>query len=554
MIDNRFSFGIAGGLGALAGADFLQHLIKATAPDHVRYAIVFEQQSFPGDRVPAAASYDPSGRKLHVFSLIRRLEIHGADAILLPCFISQTFLSELTPNIATPVVSLMTALETALAKDHPHAKRIGVLTSDFVRVRNLFGAAFSDRYEVVYPSASLQRDLMDAVYGEGGIKSGTYQTGLLGRISDICRHLAAQGCDIIVPGFTELSLVHDSMAAASPVPVLDANRCYADFALKRPGARADKAFKLGVVGGVGPLATVDFMGKVVKLTAADRDQDHIKMIVEQNPQIPDRTEHLVHDGTDPSIALFATCKKLEAAEADLIAIPCNTAHAFVDRMQGYLRVPVLNMLDETMAQAAGLYPGQRAGLLATSGTIASGVYAEAAARAGVEIIVPDAEHQTLVMEAIYGAAGVKAGFTEGRCREDVRRAIAHLAGEARASRCSVVRNCLCFFHKRPPSRREGRRSLCSIRLCFLPRLACVMPKPLWLPRGFDGRAAAATVVMRSIALARIRRGRAQAFKPFRFELRRCRWLSRLSESYRAIAGRDWIWISTILGVTKSLRS
>ena len=187
-------------------------------------------------------------------------------------------------------------------------------------------------------------------------------------------------------------------------------------------------FKVGVVGGVGPLATVDFMGKVVKLTEASRDQDHIKMIVEQNPQIPHRTEYLVRNGTDPTIALFATCKKLEASEAKLIAIPCNTAHAFIDRIQSHLRIPVLNMLDETMAQVAGCYPGERVGLLATTGTIESGVYADAATRVGIEVIVPDAPHQALVMEAIYGPRGVKAGFTEGQCRDDRHAVAAHLEG------------------------------------------------------------------------------------------------------------------------------
>ena len=135
----------------------------------------------------------------------------------------------------------------------------------------------------------------------------------------------------------------------------------------------------------------------------------------------------MQSGTDPTIALFATCKKLEAAEADLIAIPCNTAHAFVDRMQAHLRVPVLNMLDETMAQIAGLHPGELVGLLATSGTVASGVYAEAAKRAGVPMVVPDEANQALVMEAIYGATGVKSGFTTGQCRDNLEKAIVHLA-------------------------------------------------------------------------------------------------------------------------------
>ncbi|CAN5396915.1 hypothetical protein BH11PSE4_BH11PSE4_07510 [soil metagenome] len=427
MIDNRFAFGVVGGLGALAGADLLQQLIRATATDHERYAIVFEQQSFPGDRLRADTAYDPTGRKLHAFSLIRRLELRGTDAILLPCFISQTFLHEIEPNISTPVVSLMAALRAKVTAAFPQAKRIGVLTSDYVRGKNLFAQSFGDSYDLVYPDADGQQALMDVIYADGGIRAGHQSPDLFAKLQQVCAGLAAQSCDVIVPGITELSLVHAMLAASLSVPILNVNACYADYALSTPVLRAPRAFKIGVVGGVGPLATVDFMEKVVRLTKARRDQDHIKMIVEQNPQIPDRTEHLIHGGTDPTIALFATCKKLEAAEADLIAIPCNTAHAFVDRMQAHLRIPVLNMLDETMAQIAGRYAGHLVGLLATSGTVDSGVYAEAAARAGVRLLLPDAAHQAMVMEAIYGADGVKAGFTQGRCREALRTAIDHLA-------------------------------------------------------------------------------------------------------------------------------
>ena len=427
MIDNRFAFGVVGGLGALAGADFLQHLIRATAVKAERYAVTFEHQSFPGDCLRADTSYDPTGRKLHVFSLIRRLEMRGVDVILLPCFISQTFLGEIVPNVGTPIFGLMDALRAKLGADHPGVERIGVLTSDYVRERGLFERTFQGTHNIVYPDDGGQRDLMEAVYAAGGIKSGRNIPELLQRLQAVCVGLIAKSCEIIIPGFTELSLVHAGLAGAVSVPLINVNACYADFSLYQPAERLRKPFKVGVVGGVGPLATVDFMGKVVRLTEAGRDQDHIKMIVEQNPQIPDRTEHLLQSGTDPTIALFATCKKLEAAEADLIAIPCNTAHAFVDRMQAHLRVPVLNMLDETMAQVAGLYPGQLVGLLATSGTIASGVYAEAAERAGVQMIVPDETNQVLVMEAIYGATGVKAGFTTGQCRDELEKAIVHLA-------------------------------------------------------------------------------------------------------------------------------
>jgi aspartate racemase len=165
----------------------------------------------------------------------------------------------------------------------------------------------------------------------------------------------------------------------------------------------------------------------VRHTDARSDQEHIKLVVEQNPQIPDRTAHLVGDGADPTIALYATCKKLEAAEADLIAIPCNTAHAFVERIQPYLSIPVVNMLHETVRALRERHPeAERIGLLATSGTLASGVYHEALQAAGLHPIAPDAANQQRVMDAIYGEHGVKAGFTEGACRDELMQALAHL--------------------------------------------------------------------------------------------------------------------------------
>jgi len=364
-IEGRFAFGVVGGLGALAGADVLQRLIRATAADrvHERYAIVFEQQSFPGDTRRADTDYDPTARKLHAFSLIRRLESRGVDAILLPCFISHTFRDEIAPNVSTPIVDLMAALRVALVCRHLSARRIGVLTSDYVRRAGLFERALADTWQITYPTAGAQASLMDAIYGADGIKSGNANVG---QLAAACSDLMRQGCEVVVPGFTELSLL-PRLAADIKCPILDANQCYVDHALGEPLRLPRKPFKIGVVGGVGPLATVDFMGKIVRLTEASRDQDHIKMIVEQNPQIPDRTEHLIRGGTDPTIALFATCKKLESADADLIAIPCNTAHAFVERIQSHLRIPVLNMLDEAMAQVSGRYQGRTVGLLANHG-------------------------------------------------------------------------------------------------------------------------------------------------------------------------------------------
>src|SRR2546428_7813554 len=92
-----------------------------------------------------------------------------------------------------------------------------------------------------------------------------------------------------------------------------------------PGDHADKV--VGVLGGMGPLATADFYAKLVRLTPARTDQDHLRVIIDSNPQVPDRTRGLRGEGPDPTPALVATARGLERAGADLIAIPCNSAHA-----------------------------------------------------------------------------------------------------------------------------------------------------------------------------------------------------------------------------------
>jgi aspartate racemase len=208
--------------------------------------------------------------------------------------------------------------------------------------------------------------------------------------------------------------------------LVDSNQAYVRAALSHNRAGPGQV-KLGVVGGVGPAATVDFLGKLVKNTPAGKDQDHIKVVVEQNPQIPDRTAHLVGEGTDPTVSLYSTCKRLEAADAALIAIPCNTAHAFVERIQPYLSIPIISMLETTAEHLREhLAPSAKVGLLATTGTVQSGLYAEAIARVGLDLLVPDAPHQEQVMSAIYGPSGVKAGFTSGLCGTQLLAALDHL--------------------------------------------------------------------------------------------------------------------------------
>jgi aspartate racemase len=426
----RNSFGIVGGLSALAGADLMFKLVKASpvASGPGQDDILFEQHPFNESEIAGAAGASQTARKLYVFEMIRSFQARRVDAVLLPCFISHTFLAELRAELALPIIDLMEALRIHVARRFPGARRLGVLTSDFVIRAGMFERTFDPaRYHLVYPRPEAQAgDLMAAIYGPEGIKSGHLHGRSVERLAALCQDLAERGAELILPGFTEIPIVLEGLQDC-PVPVVDCNQVYAQAAVDQVYRELPRPYKVGIVGGVGPAATVDFMAKIVQNTRASCDQEHIKLVVEQNPQIPDRTRNLVADGADPTLALFAVCKKLEAAEADLIAIPCNTAHAFLERIQPHLGIPIVDMIFETIRYLKGRPAGPgKVGLLATDGTVQSGVYQVACAREGIPLVVPDPPHQRRVMESIYGPRGVKAGFREGPCREDLLAAMTHL--------------------------------------------------------------------------------------------------------------------------------
>ena len=423
----RKRFGIVGGLGPLASADIFYKLIRHTpaGTDQEHFDIVFEQRRF--DERPASGDnerFEPTARKLYVFNLIKRFEEQKLDAVILPCFISHTFLDELKAEIKLPVVNMMTALKEYLQQHHPEVVKLGILTSNFVRTQRLFEAYFdATHYRLIYPSADLQTLLSNAIYGRDGIKAGKLAGRAVADIGKVCEALVDQGVQLLLPGFTEIPTVLDTLDATH-LPIVDSNRIYAEYAIRSSNEVVDTPHRVGVVGGIGPAATVDFMQKIVRHTEARHDQEHIKLVVHHNPQIPDRTEYLINEGVDPTIPLFATCRRLEADEVDFIAMPCNTAHAFVDRLQRYLSIPIINMLTETVTYIDQHYPHIRhIGLLATNGTIASRIYHHTFAETDYKLIEPGEAPQQAVMNAIYGDQGVKAGHTQGRCQDDLQTAI-----------------------------------------------------------------------------------------------------------------------------------
>lgn len=420
--------GIVGGLGSLAGGDLFYKLVKSRAvlEDQGRYHFLFEQHPFKDVLLPLDQGANMTSRKFYVFQVCKSFEDSGVDAVMLPCFASHTFRAEIQEELGIPVLDMMAALRVHIGHVAGKGTTLGVIASDYVRHSGLFERYLGADFKIVYPQAQAQAALMEAMYGVNGIKDGHLEGVPFEAVYQACLSLQAEGAAIVVPGMTELSLICSDLQRRG-ITALDINEVYANFATLENGQPGRPPFKLGIVGGVGPAATVDFMGKVVAHTPAGKDQEHIKMVVEQNPQIPDRTANLLYDETDPTMAMYATCKRLESAGANAIAIPCNTAHAFVERIQAHLRVPIVNMLTETVESIVDKYgPGKIIGLLATSGTVKSQVYHEAARRAGLQIITPGFDYQVMVMEAIYGPRGIKAGFTDGLCREQLLLAAEHL--------------------------------------------------------------------------------------------------------------------------------
>jgi aspartate racemase len=167
---------------------------------------------------------------------------------------------------------------------------------------------------------------------------------------------------------------------------------------------------VGVIGGMGPAATASFFKQLVDATHADSDQEHLHVLIDCDPAIPDRTLALVGAGPSPVPHLRRIAARLEAMGAELLVIPCNGAHAFAAEVASSVGVPLVSWIAETVTHLISLEPRpRRVGLLATTGTLASGVYQAALANAGLEAILPSVDEQSAVMASVYG---LKAGNTD----------------------------------------------------------------------------------------------------------------------------------------------
>ena len=176
---------------------------------------------------------------------------------------------------------------------------------------------------------------------------------------------------------------------------------------------------IGIIGGMGPAATVDLFAKLVAATPAEADQDHLRILIDNNPRVPNRNEAIAGRGPSPGPRLAAGARGLEQAGADFLIIACNTAHAFKPEIEAAVSIPLLSMIDATV-DAAIESGAQRVGVLAADGCRRARLYQNAFEARGVDAVFLADEAQQDFMTLIFR---VKAGDVG----DDVQRRMQQLA-------------------------------------------------------------------------------------------------------------------------------
>lgn len=170
---------------------------------------------------------------------------------------------------------------------------------------------------------------------------------------------------------------------------------------------------LGIVGGMGPLASVDLQLRIIQNTLAKTDAEHLHVITDCNGKIPDRTEAILYGGESPLLEMEKSVKRLEAAGADFLTIACHTAHHFLEALQEKTSLPFISIVD-TAFNEIEKQGTKKLCVLSTKGTYAIGLYTKQCEKRGIELAHLLEEEKNLLMEIIYG---VKAGKLDEHTEE-----------------------------------------------------------------------------------------------------------------------------------------
>lgn len=195
--------------------------------------------------------------------------------------------------------------------------------------------------------------------------------------------------------------------------------------------------KLGIIGGLGPMATAHFMRLVTQMSDAATDQEHIEILLHSRPRIPDRTCYILDKNSEnPVPQMIEVGKGLARCGAEIIAVPCITAHYFQKELEESIGVPILNAVKETALclQNGGI---QTVGIMATDGTVRSGLFQNVLGVNGMDWILPDRQRQRQVMHVIY--ENVKAGKPAEMCLfQDVAKSLFHSGAQVILLACTEL--------------------------------------------------------------------------------------------------------------------
>ena len=159
---------------------------------------------------------------------------------------------------------------------------------------------------------------------------------------------------------------------------------------------------IGILGGMGPEATLECYAQIIKNTPARSDQQHLRVVIDSNPKVPDRTAAITGKGPSPLTTLVAGCDALQAAGADFIIMPCVSAHFYLEQMRQHSKMPILSIFDAVTEAISSEHADiEIVGLLGTTGTISSSLFQKRLAVAGLTTLVPGEVRQSRVMAAIY---------------------------------------------------------------------------------------------------------------------------------------------------------
>ena len=177
---------------------------------------------------------------------------------------------------------------------------------------------------------------------------------------------------------------------------------------------------IGILGGMGPEATLDCFKKIIKNTPAAKDQDHLRVVIDSNPAVPDRTAAIIGEGESPVPIMAAGCRALQRAGADFIIIPCVSAHVFLSDLQQQIELPVLSIFDAVAETIKRDFPGiKTVGLLGTTGTVSGGLFQKRLIEDDIITLVPEDELQSEIMSAIYDIKDANANRARSEITNDL---------------------------------------------------------------------------------------------------------------------------------------